>query len=180
MSVKTSSYTHCVLKARAQLFSAFQWSTIASFKSFWAIETMTVRWNLHVITIICYSSQWTEEIWSTTLCHFVPPWPVPVMVTVFCPLWWVVPLESRTDHRMGSLEHIFAALSERFNSKTKDNKEFICTSGVQAFEFRDTFEIDAEICELWSIEWRCVLRRVVGVCNLCFALYHLGRTRIQP
>ena len=67
---------------------------------------------------------------------------------------------------MGSLEHIFAALSERFNSKTKDNKEFICTSGVQAFEFRDTFEIDAEICELWSIEWRCVLRRVVGVCNL--------------
>ena len=44
--------------------------------------------------------------------------------------------------------------------KTKENKVPVCScsSGVQAFEFRDAFEIDAEIRELWSIKWRGVLR----------------------
>ena len=33
-------------------------------------------------------------------------------------------------------------------------------------EFRHAFESDAEICQLWSIEWHGVLRLVVGVCTL--------------
>ena len=35
----------------------------------------------------------------------------------------------------------------------------ICSYGVQAFEFRDAFESDAEISELCSIEWLGILRR---------------------
>ena len=53
------------------------------------------------------------------------------------------------------------------------NKICICSSGV----FRNAFENDIEMCELWSIEWHGVLRRMVGVCNFCFVLYQLGRAR---
>ena len=62
-------------------------------------------------------------------------------------------------------------LAERCKRETSDNKVRICNSGGQAFEFRDAFEIDAEMRELWSIEWHGVLRRVFRVCNLWFALY---------
>ena len=47
------------------------------------------------------------------------------------------------------------------NSKPRIIK-CICSSGVQAFKFRDAFESDAEIRELWSIEWLNVLRLMLG------------------
>ena len=72
-------------------------------------------------------------------------------------------------HAVGSFEQKFA-LSERLRCETKDNKVCICSSGVQAFDFRNAFKSDAEISELWSIELLGILRLVVGVCNLYFLL----------
>ena len=54
-----------------------------------------------------------------------------------------------TAHAVGSFEQKFS-LSE---TETEENKVCICNSGVQVLEFRDAFESDAEISELWSIEW---------------------------
>ena len=63
------------------------------------------------------------------------------------------------------------AISERYKCETLDNKVCVCSSGVQGFKFRDALENDVEIRELWSIEWRGVLRANLGANPLCFTLF---------
>ena len=81
---------------------------------------------------------------------------------------WLVNIPNRITHCTCNNYYVFVALE---------------------FEFRYALDIDAEMRELWSIEWCGVLRCVLGVCHLCFAIilireskkFNLGkRTKYSP